>query len=210
MKKNASLYLLGAVLLLAFAGFSLSSFKETLTPYVSYEQAREGDRDRAGGRRPGEGELQLRRRRGVALLHPQGARDQGDPAGALQGPEAGQLRGRHQHRGHRPLRRRAPRSSRPTSSWSSAPASTRAPRSRRTARPRGGLADDGLTSPSSTCPARSPSGARCSSPSRRSWGYVAVLARRTTAASLPLRAARLRLLRAVDRALPRWCWCCCC
>lgn len=41
MKKNHRYYLLGGVLLLAFAGFSLSSFKETLTPYVSYTQARE-------------------------------------------------------------------------------------------------------------------------------------------------------------------------
>jgi cytochrome c-type biogenesis protein CcmE len=44
MKKNHRYYLLGAVLLLAFAGFSLSSFKETLTPYVSYTQARESAR----------------------------------------------------------------------------------------------------------------------------------------------------------------------
>lgn len=44
MKKTHRYYLLGAVLLLAFAGFSLSSFKETLTPYVSYKQAREVDR----------------------------------------------------------------------------------------------------------------------------------------------------------------------
>lgn len=44
MKKNYRYYLLGGVLLLAFAGFSLSSFKETLTPYVSYTQARETSR----------------------------------------------------------------------------------------------------------------------------------------------------------------------
>ena len=44
MSKKNRYYLLGGVLLLAFAGFSFSSFKETLTPYVSYEQAREGDR----------------------------------------------------------------------------------------------------------------------------------------------------------------------
>ncbi len=37
-------YLLGMVLLLAFAGFSASAFKETLTPYVPYETARKGDR----------------------------------------------------------------------------------------------------------------------------------------------------------------------
>ncbi|HSF38145.1 MAG TPA: cytochrome c maturation protein CcmE [Thermoanaerobaculia bacterium] len=42
-KKNG-MYLLGGALLLAFAGFSLSSFKQTLTPYVSYDQAREGSR----------------------------------------------------------------------------------------------------------------------------------------------------------------------
>jgi cytochrome c-type biogenesis protein CcmE len=44
MKKNYRYYLLGGVLLLAFAGFSLSSFKETLTPYVPYAQARETSR----------------------------------------------------------------------------------------------------------------------------------------------------------------------
>lgn len=44
MKKSHRYYLLGAVLLLAFAGFSLSAFKETLTPYVDYKQAREADR----------------------------------------------------------------------------------------------------------------------------------------------------------------------
>lgn len=44
MKKNHRYTLLGIVLLLAFAGFSLSSFKETLTPYVSYKQAQEADR----------------------------------------------------------------------------------------------------------------------------------------------------------------------
>lgn len=44
MKKTHRYYLIGSVLLLAFAGFSLSSFKETLTPYVSYGQAREADR----------------------------------------------------------------------------------------------------------------------------------------------------------------------
>jgi len=44
MKKTHRYYLLGTVLLLAFAGFSLSSFKETLTPYVNYKQARELDR----------------------------------------------------------------------------------------------------------------------------------------------------------------------
>jgi cytochrome c-type biogenesis protein CcmE len=43
-RKNRPLYLLGALLLLGFAGFSLSSFKETLTPYVSYQKARTGER----------------------------------------------------------------------------------------------------------------------------------------------------------------------
>lgn len=43
MKRN-HLYAIGAVLILAFAGFALASFKETLTPYVSYEQARSVDR----------------------------------------------------------------------------------------------------------------------------------------------------------------------
>jgi len=37
-------YFLGLALLLAFAGFSASAFKETLTPYVPYETARKGDR----------------------------------------------------------------------------------------------------------------------------------------------------------------------
>ncbi|HKV12061.1 MAG TPA: cytochrome c maturation protein CcmE [Thermoanaerobaculia bacterium] len=39
--KNRAMYLLGGALLLAFAGFSLTSFKEALTPYVAYGQARE-------------------------------------------------------------------------------------------------------------------------------------------------------------------------
>lgn len=38
MKKKGR-YLLGAVLLAAFAGFSLMSFSEALTPYVSYGEA---------------------------------------------------------------------------------------------------------------------------------------------------------------------------
>lgn len=42
--KRTKLYAIGAVLILAFAGFSLASFKESLTPYVSYEQARSVDR----------------------------------------------------------------------------------------------------------------------------------------------------------------------
>jgi cytochrome c-type biogenesis protein CcmE len=44
MKTKNRAYLFGAFLLLAFAGFALSSFKETLTPYVSYDRARKGDR----------------------------------------------------------------------------------------------------------------------------------------------------------------------
>lgn len=43
MKKNR-FYMLGGLLLLAFAGFSFSSFKQTLTPYVSYRQAQEANR----------------------------------------------------------------------------------------------------------------------------------------------------------------------
>ena len=42
--KKKPIYLIGALLLLAFAGFSLSSFKETLTPYVPYEKAKSGER----------------------------------------------------------------------------------------------------------------------------------------------------------------------
>ena len=33
-------YVLGAVLLLGFAGFSLAAFRTSLTPYVSFEEAR--------------------------------------------------------------------------------------------------------------------------------------------------------------------------
>jgi cytochrome c-type biogenesis protein CcmE len=39
--KKKLIYVLGAVLLVAFAGFSLASFKEALTPYVSYGEARD-------------------------------------------------------------------------------------------------------------------------------------------------------------------------
>jgi cytochrome c-type biogenesis protein CcmE len=42
--KRKLLYALGSVLILAFAGFALASFKETLTPYVSFEQARSVER----------------------------------------------------------------------------------------------------------------------------------------------------------------------
>lgn len=43
MKKNR-MYVLGGLLLVAFAGFSFTTFKSSMTPYVSYEQARQGDR----------------------------------------------------------------------------------------------------------------------------------------------------------------------
>jgi cytochrome c-type biogenesis protein CcmE len=43
MKKNR-LYLLGGLLLVAFAAFSFTTFKSSMTPYVSYQQARQGDR----------------------------------------------------------------------------------------------------------------------------------------------------------------------
>jgi cytochrome c-type biogenesis protein CcmE len=42
--KKSRLYLLGGLVLLAFAGFSLSSFRQTLTPYVDYGQARSANR----------------------------------------------------------------------------------------------------------------------------------------------------------------------
>ena len=42
--KRTQLYVIGGVLILAFAGFSLASFKESLTPYMAYEQARSTDR----------------------------------------------------------------------------------------------------------------------------------------------------------------------
>jgi cytochrome c-type biogenesis protein CcmE len=41
---NRRLYLVGALLLLAFAGFSLASFRDTLTPYVTYREARAANR----------------------------------------------------------------------------------------------------------------------------------------------------------------------
>jgi cytochrome c-type biogenesis protein CcmE len=42
--KSKVYYVVGSVLLLAFLGFSLSSFKQSLTPYVSYQQARTENR----------------------------------------------------------------------------------------------------------------------------------------------------------------------
>jgi cytochrome c-type biogenesis protein CcmE len=44
MNKNRRWYWIGGALLLAFAGFSLSSFRDTLTPYVSFQQARDANR----------------------------------------------------------------------------------------------------------------------------------------------------------------------
>jgi len=43
MKKNR-LYLFGILLLVAFAGFSFTAFKDSMTPYVSYDRAKEGGR----------------------------------------------------------------------------------------------------------------------------------------------------------------------
>lgn len=39
-----TLYLLGTGLLLAFAGFAFTSFRQTLTPYVGFDEARRMDR----------------------------------------------------------------------------------------------------------------------------------------------------------------------
>ena len=38
--KKSHLYILGTVLVLAFAGFALASFQQSLTPYVPFEKAR--------------------------------------------------------------------------------------------------------------------------------------------------------------------------
>ena len=43
MKKNRW-YLLGGLLLVVFAGFSFTAFQSSMTPYVSFERAREADR----------------------------------------------------------------------------------------------------------------------------------------------------------------------
>ncbi|HET9211671.1 MAG TPA: cytochrome c maturation protein CcmE [Thermoanaerobaculia bacterium] len=43
VKKNR-IYLFGILLLVAFAGFSFTAFKDSMTPYVSYDRAKEGDR----------------------------------------------------------------------------------------------------------------------------------------------------------------------
>lgn len=42
--KKSYLYAFGGILILGFAGFALANFKQTLTPYVSYEYARSADR----------------------------------------------------------------------------------------------------------------------------------------------------------------------
>ena len=54
MKKKQIYYAIGVLLLVAFAGFSFSEFKESLTPYVSYEAAMESKRpvQVAGGLEP--------------------------------------------------------------------------------------------------------------------------------------------------------------
>lgn len=44
MAKNRKMLVLGGALLVAFVGFSLLSFKQTLTPYVSYAEAKVGQR----------------------------------------------------------------------------------------------------------------------------------------------------------------------
>jgi cytochrome c-type biogenesis protein CcmE len=44
MNRKRMSYLFGAVLLLAFAGFSLASFRQTLTPYVSFSDAQKLER----------------------------------------------------------------------------------------------------------------------------------------------------------------------
>jgi cytochrome c-type biogenesis protein CcmE len=42
--KKSHLYILGTVLILAFAGFALASFQSSLTPYVPFDQARAAER----------------------------------------------------------------------------------------------------------------------------------------------------------------------
>ena len=48
MKQRRILYLLGVVLLIAFAGFAFTTFREGLTPYVSFDDARNPARTGAG------------------------------------------------------------------------------------------------------------------------------------------------------------------
>jgi len=42
--KRSHLFAIGALLILAFAGFTFANFKQSLTPYVSYDQARSVER----------------------------------------------------------------------------------------------------------------------------------------------------------------------
>lgn len=42
--QRAKLYVIGAVLILAFAGYALTGFRESLTPYVPFDQARSANR----------------------------------------------------------------------------------------------------------------------------------------------------------------------
>ena len=44
MKKHHLSYIIGGILLLAFAGFSVSSFQDSLTPYVTFEEAKTANR----------------------------------------------------------------------------------------------------------------------------------------------------------------------
>lgn len=57
MKSKQAFYLAGAALLIVFAGFSFQEFQGALTPYVSYEVAREAQRtvQVAGGLEQGSG-----------------------------------------------------------------------------------------------------------------------------------------------------------
>jgi cytochrome c-type biogenesis protein CcmE len=52
--KRRGLYVLGTALLLAFAGFAFTSFRDSLTPYVSFQEARTAGRflQVAGGLEP--------------------------------------------------------------------------------------------------------------------------------------------------------------
>lgn len=44
MKSRVAFYIVGTLLLLGFAGFSYSKFTDSLTPYVSYEDAQKSKR----------------------------------------------------------------------------------------------------------------------------------------------------------------------
>jgi cytochrome c-type biogenesis protein CcmE len=48
MKQRRLFYLFGVVLLLAFAGFAFTTFREGLTPYVSFDDARDPARTGVG------------------------------------------------------------------------------------------------------------------------------------------------------------------